>query len=140
MQGDSGAAGREKRPDQAPAGGVPPASPFCPEGQFGSANRRARHRPDNSGTTRDSSPPASQWFTPPQIARERAVRVGKVLAWIRGGELEAVNHAERRGGRPRWRVSASALAAFDLARSNRSHLPPPAPRVLRAQAKVVPFF
>lgn len=63
------------------------------------------------------------WLTPPQIARHRQLRVGKVLTWIRSGELLAVNCAERQGGRPRWRVSADALAAFDQARSNRAAIP-----------------
>lgn len=61
----------------------------------------------------------SQWMTPPQIARQRGVRVGKVLAWIKRGELEAVNMAECRSGRPRWKVSPEALAAFERGRSNR---------------------
>ena len=60
------------------------------------------------------------WWSPPQVAQQRGIRVSKVLAWIHSGELAAVNCAERRGGRPRWRVSEEALAAFDAARSNRA--------------------
>src|SRR3954463_7819194 len=63
------------------------------------------------------------WYTPPQIARARCLRVSKVLAWIARGELEAVNFAERAGGRPRWRISATALAPFERARSSRPILP-----------------
>lgn len=53
-----------------------------------------------------------EWYSPPQVARERSIRVGKVLAWIHSGELCAVNHAERCGGISRWRISAGALAAM----------------------------
>lgn len=82
------------------------------------------------------------WFTPPQVARSRQLRVGKVLAWIRTGELAAVNCAERRGGRPRWRISAEALAAFDAARSNRAAFrarPPPRPKRRRDDG-VIEYF
>jgi len=84
-----------------------------------------------------------EWFTPPQIARERSIRVGKVLAWIASGELGAVNHAEKRLGRPRWRISAAALAAFDLARSSQTTTKP-APntshRRRRVDPDVIEFF
>jgi len=83
----------------------------------------------------------AEWFTPPQVARERAVRVGKVLAWIASGELEAVNHATGVLGRPRWRVSAEALRAFDRARSNRSRMLPATPRTTRrAVTNVTEYF
>lgn len=60
-----------------------------------------------------------EWRSPPQLARERGIRVSKVLAWIRRGELEAVNLAENLLGRPRWRISRESIARFDKARSNR---------------------
>lgn len=84
-----------------------------------------------------------EWFTPPQIARQRQLRVGKVLTWIRTGQLLAVNCAEQPGGRPRWRVSAEALAAFDAARSNRAHMPHSKPRSRRTTRRddgVIQFF
>jgi hypothetical protein len=59
------------------------------------------------------------WLTPPDIGKRLRVKAGKVLAWIRCGELVAVNLAERRGGRPRWRVSSAALDDFLAARSCR---------------------
>jgi excisionase family DNA binding protein len=52
------------------------------------------------------------WITPPQVARQFAVSVEKVLAWIRNGELRAMNVAQRLGGRPRWRISPAALEEF----------------------------
>jgi hypothetical protein len=69
-----------------------------------------------------------RWFTPPEIARARGLRTGKVLEWIKSGELEAVNHASDRRGSPRWRVSIESLAAFDAARSNRARTTASVPR------------
>ncbi len=81
-----------------------------------------------------------EWFTPPQVAKARAIRVSKVLAWIARGELEAVNFAERAGGRPRWRIRAEAMAAFEAARSNRTHITPKLGRPRRADPGVLEFF
>ena len=83
----------------------------------------------------------SEWLTPPQVARARGVKPAKVLAWIGSGELEAVNHAGRTTGRPRWRISAEALQAFDRARSNRAPVsaPPASPR-RRRDAAVTQYF
>lgn len=58
----------------------------------------------------------SDHLTPPAVARAYGVNVGKVLAWIRSGELRAVNLASRPGGRPRWRISADAIAQFEARR------------------------
>lgn len=61
-----------------------------------------------------------EWLTPPQVARERGIKPAKVLAFIASGELEAVNHATNRGGKPRWLISRAALDAFERSRSNRA--------------------
>jgi hypothetical protein len=83
----------------------------------------------------------SEWFTPPQVARARKLRVSKVLYWISTGEILAVNHARDRLGRPRWRISAAALEAFDRTRSNRTLTTPNAPRRVRpGEQAVVEFF
>jgi excisionase family DNA binding protein len=63
------------------------------------------------------------WLTPPQLAKKFAVSVEKVLAWIRNGELRAVNVAQTVSGRPRWRISPAALEAF--IRRRESAAPPP---------------
>jgi hypothetical protein len=79
----------------------------------------------------------AEWLTPPQIARQRGIRVGSVLLWIRRAELRAVNHAANPRGRPRWRVSTADLAAFDQARSNRAAVVTPLPRRRRPEAGLV---
>ena len=81
------------------------------------------------------------WYTPADIARERKLRVSKVLTWIRTGELEAINLAEKRTGRPRWRISDEALAAFDAGRSNRAGVKLARRRHLKRRPQgVVQFF
>lgn len=84
----------------------------------------------------------SEWYTPPQIASSRHVRLGKVLSWIHSGQLEAINHAENPAGRPRWRISIQALEAFDRARSSRQGIATAAPRRQRAnsQEHVTEYF
>jgi len=47
--------------------------------------------------------PIVAYLTPPQVAKRFAVDPAKVLCWIRGGELRAVDLATRTGGRPRYR-------------------------------------
>jgi Helix-turn-helix domain len=69
---------------------------------------------------------APAYLNPPQIARKLSVKPHAVGKWIRSGELAAVDLSERRGKRPRWRVSQEAFQAFLEARSNRK--PTPAPR------------
>lgn len=51
-------------------------------------------------------------LTPPEIAERLRVHADKVRHWIERGELEAVNLATSRCGRPRYRVSAEALERF----------------------------
>jgi excisionase family DNA binding protein len=52
-----------------------------------------------------------------------------VLGWIRSGELRAVNVGRRPGTKkPRWRITAEALQAFELART-------PTPSPSRAQRR-----
>jgi predicted site-specific integrase-resolvase len=66
----------------------------------------------------------TEWCSPREIARVRRVSVSKIHAWIRSGELDAVNLATSRMGRPRWRISQESLAAFDRCRSSRAALTP----------------
>jgi len=64
-----------------------------------------------------ASPITRDWLTPPQLARELGIRPGKVLAWVRAGELTAVDMAQNRGGRPRYRIARRAVDAFLAARA-----------------------
>lgn len=58
------------------------------------------------------------------LARLLGVHPAKILAWIRSGELAAVDLAESRGGRPRWKILPEHLEQFLAARQSS----PPTPR------------
>ena len=77
------------------------------------------------------------YVTPPRVAKQFGVDVHKVLGWIRSGELHAVNVGDG-SKRPRYRISPSDLAVFELARS----VQPPAPwiRRRRKDPNVIAFF
>ena len=57
------------------------------------------------------------------LARLLGVHPAKILAWIRAGELAAVDLAESRGGRPRWKIMPAALDEFLAARASQSPTP-----------------
>lgn len=63
-----------------------------------------------------------QKLTPPEVARLFRISVGKVMTWIRNGELRAVNIAMRPGGRSRYRIDRADIADFEL---RRQVVPPP---------------
>ena len=49
-----------------------------------------------------------RYMTTGQIAERLGVKKSKVLAWIRSGELVAVNLATKQQGQPRYHVSEQA--------------------------------
>jgi excisionase family DNA binding protein len=74
-----------------------------------------------------------------QVAEHHAVSDRTVLAWIRAGELRAVNVTRRPGaGKPRWRITQEALAAFEQRRTPT----PVAPQTRRRKrpADVIEFY
>ncbi|MEO2047197.1 MAG: helix-turn-helix domain-containing protein [Pirellulales bacterium] len=58
----------------------------------------------------------TKWSTPPELAKLLGVGHDKILHNIRTGELEAVNMATSRSGRPRYRIHESAIERFLLSR------------------------
>ena len=66
------------------------------------------------------------YLTPPEVAKRLRIRPDKVLAWIRSGELTAIDVSESQGGRPRWRVSEADLQDFLKRRQSQ-----PAPKQTR---------
>jgi excisionase family DNA binding protein len=78
-------------------------------------------------------------FSVKDLQKRYAVGEHTVLSWIRSGELRAVNVGRRPGAKkPRWRIPAEALAAFELARTPTP--PPPRARRKRRPADVVEFY
>lgn len=58
------------------------------------------------------------YLTPPQYAARLGVPPDKVVAWIRRGELQAMNMAESPNGeRPRFRISPQAIEDFERLRA-----------------------
>jgi excisionase family DNA binding protein len=56
-------------------------------------------------------------FTTADVARRLRVGEDKVRGWIKRGELSAINTSDRRCARPRFVVTAEALAAFERQRA-----------------------
>ncbi len=79
-------------------------------------------------------------YSPADLAERYKCKPEKVIAWIRAGELAVVNVGN--GTRkPRWRVTAEALADFERRRAS----PAPAAakatrRRRRAPAGIIEFF
>ncbi len=80
-----------------------------------------------------------QKMRPREVAREYGVSVDKVLAWIRAGELPAINGATTQTGRPRFLISRADLERFEV---SRAVVPPPepAPRRRRKDPADVQYF
>lgn len=55
---------------------------------------------------------ANRMLTPPEVARLWRIRHGKVLTWIRSGELRAINVTTKPDGRPKYRIDPDDLKAF----------------------------
>jgi hypothetical protein len=66
--------------------------------------------------TKMSFPSGQKMISAPKLAKVWGVSVNKVLAFIRSGELRAMNLATRRSGRPRYAISLSDVEAFEQAR------------------------
>lgn len=64
-------------------------------------------------------------ITPPAYAARLGIHVARVLAWIRAGELAAIDVGDRT--RPRWRILPDAIAQFERRRAAKPPAPP-APR------------
>ena len=77
-------------------------------------------------------------MTPPEVAQRLRVNAGKVLSWIRAGELPALNVATRPTGRPRYRISEADLLVFANRRAGAA-LPTPR-RSKRRDQNVTEFF
>jgi excisionase family DNA binding protein len=78
-------------------------------------------------------------FTIKQVAEHFGVSPHTVLAWIRSGELLAINVGRSPNKlKPRWRVSSEALADWEFSRS----ATPAMPRVSRRKrtAEIIDFI
>jgi hypothetical protein len=80
-----------------------------------------------------------QKITPPELARRWGIDWHKVVAWIRSGELRAIDASTRLGGRPSFLIDERDIEAFELRRAVGG--PVKAPRRRRAkQQDVIELF
>ena len=82
--------------------------------------------------------PARTKLTPPELAARWGIDCHKVLQWIRSGELKAIDAATKLGGRPRFLIDESDIAAFELRRTVGGSAP--TPRRRRAKDKGIIEF
>ena len=77
-----------------------------------------------------------QTLTPPMVARRLRVKPEKVVAWVRSGQLRALNVSN--GTRPRYRIDPADLAIFE---KRRAVVAPAKPsRRRRRSTNVIQFF
>jgi len=57
-----------------------------------------------------------QKFTVPQLARLWGISTNKIFAFIRSGELRAINLASRTATRPRYSIDKTDIDAFEKSR------------------------
>jgi hypothetical protein len=67
--------------------------------------------------TDQAQPDDGAGLTVAAFARRYRIGEGKVLGWIRSGELRAINTASSLAGRPRWLIPPEAITAFEAKRA-----------------------
>ena len=83
--------------------------------------------------------PLAERLTPPKLAKIWGVKPEKVIAFIKSGELDAIDISKHPGiGRPRYRISVKAVMEFE----NRRSVKPPPKRMKKPiqSAEVEKFF
>ena len=78
--------------------------------------------------------------SPPEYAKEHGVDPSKVLAWIRSGELRAINLATSTTGRPRYRILLEAIVEFEERRSARQPVKPVRRKRKKQESGFVEYF
>ena len=84
------------------------------------------------------TPDPARGYTPNELARVLRVSPDRIRAWIRAGELGALDTARHRCGKPRCVILPHHLAEFERRRS--AAPPPKAPRRRRRQATAVDYY
>lgn len=56
------------------------------------------------------------YMAPKEIAERFDVKVHTVMAWIKSGELKAINTVKNRASKPRWKIRPEDLERFEMAR------------------------
>jgi excisionase family DNA binding protein len=82
--------------------------------------------------------PVRRGFTVSEVAERYHVGEDKVRGWIKRGELKAINTTDVRLARPRYVITAEALAEFERGRQA-ADPPKPTPRRKRP-TNIVDFY
>jgi hypothetical protein len=72
---------------------------------------------------RGEGPHRSRRLTVADVAENYGVKEEVVLGWIREGVLKAIDIRAVGKSRPKWRITPTALAEFDMARQGRMEQP-----------------
>jgi transposase len=93
--------------------------------------------PSDTVPSADALSPLTRGYTVADMARRYRVSPDKVRRWIERGELKALNTATALCGRPRWVVTAEALAEFERRRAGG---PAPKPARRRKRTATVDYY
>ena len=86
----------------------------------------------------EPDPVSIRGLTVREVARRYRVGEDKVRAWIRSGELRAINTAAVVCGKCRWVIPPEALSEFERRRG--ASPPQPKPRQKRRQQGAIDFY
>ena len=76
--------------------------------------------------------------TPPEVAAMWGISPDKVTAWIKSGELRAIDASTGRGQRPRYLIDLDDLLDFE---ARRAVTPAPKPRTRQRQSdQTIEFY
>jgi len=79
-------------------------------------------------------------LTPPQLAKLWGIGVDKVIAWIKVGELRAIDASKAKAQRPRYLIDLADIAEFEARRSVQPPPPPASRRKRLASNSITEFF
>ena len=88
---------------------------FAPMGY--SVTQQVAPQPLNRRTVTNTEEARQMTYGVKDVTKRFGVGEHTVLAWIRSGELPAINVSRRLGGKPRWRITVESLQAFETLRS-----------------------
>ncbi len=80
--------------------------------------------------------PHKRGYTPAELAHLLRVSPDRVRAWIKSGELQAIDTSPRRCGKPRYVILPGHLAEFERRRRAAAPAAKPAPRQRLRTVKV----
>lgn len=82
----------------------------------------------------------ADWLSPAQLGAELGVSSERVYHWIGSGQLQAVNFANDRTGKARYRIERRAIEEFKQRRATEGPPPPLRRRRAKPSSDVTQFF